>query len=69
MKGRGLWMVIGCLIPLVLIFIGPSLGIKGDLLLFIFIVMMFGCHLLMMKGHKEHHGKQDENKEEKHGQH
>jgi len=67
MQGHGLWMVIGCLIPLILIFIGPALGIKGDLLLFVFIVLMFGCHFLMMKGYKGHHGKHDDKREEKHG--
>ncbi len=69
MKGHGFWMVIGCLFPLILIFIGPSLGIKGDFLLFVFVVLMFGCHFLMMRGHKDQHNGHDENKEEKHGHH
>lgn len=52
MKGHGLWMIIGCTLPLLLIFVLPLLGISGSLGIFIFIVVMFGCHLLAMGLHR-----------------
>ena len=65
MKNHGLWMVIGCGLPLLLIFILPALGVRNSLSLLIFIALMFGCHLLMMRGH---HGKQhDKHKGDKRG--
>ena len=51
MKNHGLWMIIGCTLPLLLIFILPALGVRGGFSLFIFIVLMFACHLFMMGGH------------------
>jgi cell division protein FtsW (lipid II flippase) len=61
MKNHGLWMVIGCAVPLLLIFILPSFGVESDTTYFIFIVLMFLCHIFMMRGHHGHDGK--------HGQH
>ncbi len=60
MRNHALWMLIGCAVPVILIFLFPLIGIGRNWTLFIFIVLMFGCHLLMMKGHKntshgEHH--------------
>lgn len=46
-------MLIGCLLPIVVIFLLPLLGISEGMSLLLFIVLMFGCHLLMMRGH--HH--------------
>jgi hypothetical protein len=50
-------MLIGCVLPFLLIFILPALGVSNDVMLVIFIVLMLGCHLFM--GHagygKEHH--------------
>jgi len=62
MKSYKLWMILGCVLPLLLIFIAPSIGLGENVSLFIFIILMFGCHLLMQ--HHEHkHDKQDnENK-------
>lgn len=48
------WMIIGCGIPLLLIFIAPVFGISDNISLFIFILVMFACHLLMPM---HHHGK------------
>jgi hypothetical protein len=47
-------MIIGCGLPLLLIFFAPALGISEDVSLFIFIIAMFACHLLMPMhgGHK-----------------
>ncbi len=46
------WHVFGCVIPLLVIFLLPLFGIDSGIVLFIFIVLMFGCHLLMMHGHE-----------------
>lgn len=59
-RNHALWMVIGCALPLLLIFVLPAIGVRSDLSLFIFIILMFGCHLLMIGGH---HGNQDKQKE------
>lgn len=59
MKNHGLWMIIGCTLPLLLIFVLPLFGISGGASLFIFIILMFACHLFMMGGHGEHEGHGD----------
>lgn len=69
MKNHGLWMIVGCTLPLLLIFILPALGVRGDFSLFIFIILMFACHLFMMGGHHGKHDEHGEEKEEKHGCH
>ncbi len=72
MSRHTLWMVIGCVLPLLLIFILPIFGLGGGISLFIFIILMFGCHLLMMGGHRgehEEHNKRDNKMEENHGHH
>ena len=61
-------MLIGCLLPLLLIFVLPLLGVGQGVSLFVFIILMFGCHLMMMGGHAKHeHNKPD--KEKNHEQH
>jgi len=40
-------MLIGCVLPFLLIFILPALGVSNDVMLIIFIVLMLGCHLFM----------------------
>lgn len=52
-KNHTLWMLIGCALPVLLIFIFPLLGIKGNWPLFIFILLMFVCHLFMINWHKK----------------
>ena len=54
MKNHFFWMIIGCGLPLLLIFFAPALGISESLSTFIFIVAMFACHLLMPMGHGSH---------------
>tara|TARA_B100000929_G_scaffold207904_1_gene165707 strand:+ start:1218 stop:1457 length:240 start_codon:yes stop_codon:yes gene_type:complete len=57
-----IWMVIGCGLPLLLIFLAPSIGIGGGTWLFTFIIIMFAIHLLMPMQHGSHtHGLSDEN--------
>lgn len=64
MKNHGLWMIIGCTLPLLLIFVLPLFGISGGGSLFIFIILMFACHLFMMGGHHGGHGEHEEKSEE-----
>jgi len=54
-------MLIGCVLPLLLIFILPLFGVGSGATLFIFLILMFGCHLMMIHGHDDdehghHHG-------------
>lgn len=61
-------MLLGCVLPMALIFILPSLGVGQGVSLFVFVILMFGCHLMMMGGHGGHaHSKTD--KESKNEQH
>lgn len=48
-----IWMIIGCTLPLLLIFFAPVLGLGENVSLFIFIIAMFACHLMMPI---HHHG-------------
>lgn len=56
-------MLIGCLLPIVVIFWLPLFGISEDVSLLLAIVLMFGCHLLMMRGYyhaASHRGGRDD---------
>lgn len=55
---KHLWMIIGCILPLLLIFLAPALGLSSQVSMFIFIVFMFACHLLMPMLHGSHDHKQ-----------
>ena len=61
MKNHMFWMIIGCVVPMLLIFILPTLGVSNEVAFLIFIILMFGCHFLML-GH--HHDSEDQ--DEKH---
>lgn len=64
MKKHILWMVIGCTLPLLLVFFAPVLGLSSSLSTFIFIVAMFACHLLMpMHHHRENAQQQQQQKQ------
>ncbi len=66
MKNHWLWMIIGCGLPLLLIFLAPVLGIKGNTTLFTFIILMFAIHLLLPIKHGDHsHGLSDDNLDKK----
>ncbi|MAU27442.1 MAG: hypothetical protein CMH45_08565, partial [Muricauda sp.] len=69
MKGHWIWMVIGCGLPLLLIFFAPALGITGYNGLFAFIIVMFLIHLFIPHGGHGHggHGKPDKSKNHDHG--
>ncbi len=47
--------VAGCALPLLAIFLLPLFGIDGGVTLLVFIVLMFACHLFMMRGHGHEH--------------
>ena len=73
MKSHWIWMVIGCGLPLLLIFFAPALGITGYNGLFAFIILMFVVHLFIPHGshgrNRHNHGghsdkKHGESKEE-----
>ena len=58
--------LLGCLIPIMLLFLLPVFGVSEGVTFFVFMVLMFVCHLSMMGGHG-HHGDDDES--EKGGSH
>jgi len=51
---HSLLMIGACVVPLLLFFLLPLFGVSGNITLFAFIVLMFGGHLLMMRGHAHH---------------
>ena len=58
---HALRMLIGCMLPFLVIFLLPRFGVSGGISLFVFIVLMFGCHLAMMMGF---HGEDTHSKEQ-----
>lgn len=74
MKNHALVHMLGCAVPLLLIMILPSFGVSSNVSYFIFIVLMFGCHLFMLRGHGHEDGHKTEadhlpEKGESHGGH
>lgn len=55
---HGYLHVIGCLLPIALIFLLPALGVSQGVTFTVFIVLMFACHIFMMgsHGHGSHKG-------------
>jgi len=62
-RKHALWMILSCAIPLLIVFLLSTFGIKSDYTVFIFIVLMLACHLFMMGRHRHEHRKKDETKE------
>lgn len=54
MKKHITWMIIGCTVPLLLLFFARALGINENVSFLIFIAAMFACHLLMPMHHAGH---------------
>lgn len=54
-----LHMLIGCGLPMLLIFVLPLFGVSEGITLTVFIVLMLGCHLLMMRGYMTDHSDHD----------
>jgi len=44
-------MLVGCLAPLLLIFALPLFGVDEAVSIWLFVILMFACHLFMMRGH------------------
>jgi len=61
MKGHWIWMVIGCGLPLLLIFFAPALGITGYNGIFAFILLMFAVHLVIPHGGHGRHNHSEQN--------
>lgn len=48
-------MLLGCMLPMLLIVVLPMFNVNEGITLTVFIVLMLGCHLLMMRGHDSAH--------------
>lgn len=57
-KTHWAWMIIGCGLPLMFIFLAPSFGIVDGSSLFVFIIFMFAIHLFIPHG-SHGHGRHD----------
>jgi len=49
-------MLIGCLLPILLIFLLPVFGVSEGVGVLLFLILMFACHLMMMGGGHHGHG-------------
>jgi len=65
MNKHTLRMVIGCILPLLLIFVLPYFDVSNQVTIVVFLVLMFACHLFMPHGHGDHQ-KQEPNGETEH---
>lgn len=57
-------MLAGCVLPFLLIFFLPLIGISEGATLLIAIILMFACHLLMMGGHHMDEGRRGHQSEQ-----
>lgn len=64
---HSIWHLIACLLPLLIIFLLPLLGFGRGMALFVVIIVMFACHLLMMRGNG--HGQRREEDDSQRGGH
>lgn len=62
-------MILGCLVPLIIIFLLPRLGITEGASLMVFVILMFVCHLFMMGAHKGDHQDRETEDSGKGGRH
>ncbi len=70
MRNQNWWMVAACLVPLLLIFLAPTVGFQGSNSVFLAVVVMFLCHFMMMgSGHKHDEEHDQDNKGTKKGEH
>ncbi|RTL60041.1 MAG: hypothetical protein EKK37_04150 [Sphingobacteriales bacterium] len=61
-----LMMLVGCALPLLLIFMAPLFGIRGNWSVFIFVAAMFACHLLMPMHHHSDNSKKSNHEQHSH---
>lgn len=45
-------MLLGCILPLLMIFLLPAMGVEGGWIIWVAIGLMLGCHLIHLVGHK-----------------
>lgn len=62
-------MILGCVLPLVLIFALPAMRISGPIIVGIIVLLMFACHLMMIFGHEEQSHEEEEHHRESPEQH
>ena len=48
---HGFWMLIGCALPALLLFLLPVLGLGDTVTLIVAVALMLMCHLMMFFGH------------------
>lgn len=58
------WMIIGCILPILLIFLLPVFNINSKEIIFFILILMFVGHFFMMGNHHDGHSNKH-NKEEK----
>lgn len=52
MGKHALWMLVGCIVPVLILFLLPALGLSSDIAIAAFFVLMMGCHLMHGAIHK-----------------
>jgi hypothetical protein len=62
-------MLLGCTLPLLLVFLLPLFGVSGNVGTFLFILLMFACHLMAMRGHGGAHHHAEDRRESRDGGH
>lgn len=48
--------LLGCGLPILLLFLLPAFGVSAGVTFTLFFVLMFACHLFMMRGHGAEEG-------------
>ena len=48
MKNHGRWMLVGCVLPLLIIFLMPLFGIRSAGSMLVVLIAFFGAHLWMI---------------------
>ena len=43
---NALWMIVGCVLPFLALFLLPAVGLNDSLSIAAFFVLMMGCHLM-----------------------
>ncbi len=64
---HALKMIIGCVVPIALIFLLPVLGVSQGATLTVFLVLMLACHLTMMHGYGHHRSGPPKKEAKQHG--
>lgn len=46
MDKHSLWMIVGCVLPVLILFLLPALGFNNGVSITGFLILMLGCHLM-----------------------